>query len=368
VECLDITIFTSDACFLDDGKLPASSQRPASVTAKIPLKIDINGKTLQYNPFADPPNSTSLIYTEQIWPYYGPPGSTVLMVYGNGEIRLIEGYDLTGYGLNDPFRIEYRGRLSLRYRLFYQDYVIEGIKSLTQVYQPNGSFEGIVLAECDTGTISGGPGGPGTYNIKMCGDSPYTVGTFCCNWECVSSGIFAVSENCTICGGAGVTFSNSCREPEYPENCHNCITSPSVDYTTLPSYPNYFDGCTGRPIDIDVDSCTREIRPETFPEGKTSFTLYYQATGYDLFLVIDDIAYDAREANLVKVFTTETPQEMREQVCTRLRFATVVNPNLISTDINSALVSNWPYNDLYWLSDCSGLSISSEVPINLIPC
>jgi hypothetical protein len=182
------------------------------------------------------------------------------------------------------------------------------------------------------------------------------------------------AENSTITSGEtgfdnGNTISllstNSCRPSLPTTNCSSCINSPSILYTSLPSYPDYYEGCTGRPIDIDTDRCTGIYKPTQF--SKTNFVLYFTPGPTSPFLIVDNIAYDGREATgLVKVFTTNTPEEMRKQVCARLRFASLLNSRKLKTNINEALSSNWLYNDLYWFSACTNLP--NEVPINLIPC
>lgn len=159
---------------------------------------------------------------------------------------------------------------------------------------------------------------------------------------------------------------DTCRPPLPQANCTQCINSPSVEYQTLPKYENYFAGCTGRLIDIDFDSCKGIPKPTNDSFSKTNFGLYYQGGANQPFLVIDNVAYDPRSADLIKVFSTNSADEMRNMVCNRLRFATLVDETKLNTDISAALNSNWPYNDLYWYSECSNLP--DEVPINLIPC
>lgn len=58
---------------------------------------------------------------------------------------------------------------------------------------------------------------------------------------------------------------------------------------------------------------------------------------------------------------------MREMVCNRLRFATILDENKINpNNINcGALTSNWPFNDLYWYSFAN---VPDEVSINCVPC
>ena len=165
-----------------------------------------------------------------------------------------------------------------------------------------------------------------------------------------------------------IKYADTCRVPDASSDCGApgaCVNSPSIDYTALPSYNNYFSGCTGRPIDIDTDACNGTRRPATF--SKSNFVLYYQGGANQPFLIIDNVAYDPRgTSGLIKVFTTSSPATMRDMVCNRLRFATLTDASKLSTNISEALTSNWPYNDLYWYSSCSNLP--NEVPINLVPC
>lgn len=162
-----------------------------------------------------------------------------------------------------------------------------------------------------------------------------------------------------------ISFGSTCRMPNPSSDCTSCINSPSIEYSTLPNYGPYYDGCTGRPIDIDVDACNGTVHPTSF--SKPNFVLYYTGGIDKPFLIIDDIAYDPRSiTGLIKVFSTGTAEEMRNLVCTRLRFATLIDETKLESNINEALSSNWPYNDLYWYSECENLP--NETPINIIPC
>ena len=158
---------------------------------------------------------------------------------------------------------------------------------------------------------------------------------------------------------------DTCRAPLPTTECSTCDNAGSVDYTTLPNYPNYIDGCVGRSIDIDFDSCTGEIHPESF--SKSNFVSYYQGGPNQPFIIVDNIAYDPRGiSGLIKVFTSSSAEEMRNMTCSRLRFATLKDDTKLNSNLNEALASDWPYNDLYWFSACGNLP--EEVPINLIPC
>jgi hypothetical protein len=192
-------------------------------------------------------------------------------------------------------------------------------------------------------------------------DSPSDrlYGNGCFEDNCTPAPIFSDNVSVTV-----ASTEATCRVPVPPTNCTDCVATSSVDYNTLPSYSNYISGCTGRPIDIDYDVCTNQTRPESF--NKSNIALYYQGGSGQPFLVIDNIAYDPRNAGLIKVFTAGSPSEMRNLVCNRLRFASLVDENLLNSDINAALNSDWPYNDLYWYSSCA--NFPDEVPINLVPC
>lgn len=219
------------------------------------------------------------------------------------------------------------------------------------------SFSAEAFKDCDN------PSGPNygcSYDIPKYGWSIWpsgTPGTPGDNQNAVpSSGIFEEYK-------LNITYGSTCRKPEPISNCIDCINSPSVDYTTLPSYP-YDECCAGRPIDIDIDACNGIIRPQSF--SKQNCVLYFQGGATRPFLVIDNVAYDARNVGLVKVFQTTNPEEMRTMVCNRLRFASLKDETKLESNINEALISNWPYNDLYWYSECGNLP--NEIPINLVPC
>jgi hypothetical protein len=349
-----------EGCYLNDGKLPNSLVPNNIIELKIPKTFDVNGIKMVYssnfgfyvepqyasgNPVNSPRGANYM--------FFGANGGMVNIVLDNAATASSPGTTLS------PTRKAYWGRVGVRWRQEYEDWTFGGIYSVKLNY--NGTSPPPYPYECY----------PGQGVSPTCVDRPGWPNLACCDWECLPTGIWTQDrQNCINCGPSDidVTSENSCRSPDPLADCGECITTPNVHYTTLPSYPNYFDGCTGRPIDIDIDGCNGLPNPqaEDFLPAKTGFVLYYNAGPTQPFLIIDNIAYDTRGADLVKIFTTSTPNEMREQVCTRLRFANLVNSGLLSTDINSALISNWPYNDLYWLSSCSGLP--GEVPINLIPC
>ena len=158
---------------------------------------------------------------------------------------------------------------------------------------------------------------------------------------------------------------SSCRTPIMSPDCSWGDTSGAVDYTTLPNYPDYIDGCMGRPIDIDYGVCDSTIKPTSF--DRPNFVLYYNGDYNKPLLVVDNVVYDTRNSPLVRVFTASSPAALRQMVCTRLRFATILDQNKLNpNNINcGALTSNWPFNDLYWYSYSN---IPDEVSINCVPC
>lgn len=157
----------------------------------------------------------------------------------------------------------------------------------------------------------------------------------------------------------------SCRIPVMIPDCSWGDTSGAVDHTTLPHYPNYIDGCMGRPIDIDYGVCDSTIKPTSF--DRPNFVLYYNGDYNKPLLVVDNVVYDTRNSPLVRVFTASSPAALRQMVCTRLRFATILDENKLNpNNINcGALTSNWPFNDLYWYSYNN---MPDEVSINCVPC
>jgi formylglycine-generating enzyme required for sulfatase activity len=199
------------------------------------------------------------------------------------------------------------------------------------------------------------------------------------NPECSqSSGSGSVPINIEI----SLTMTNSCRLPE------PCPTSgPCPDETDINDYTQY-DDCLcdkcycdggGRPIDIDVlcGSSPTKTHPQEpdFPPETESYTLWFNPRGDSALPVINNVLYDTGLAPtnntiIIKVHTTSTPLEMREWVCKNLRFVTVLDRTKLSTDLNNAVKSNWPYNDLYWNYQCDSYSSKypNDVPIDLVPC
>lgn len=387
--CVDATVST---CYVDDGKLP-SGARPTSLSLKVSKTIYLNGDLYEYEA------------SSGSW----KKGSESLTISGGKFHFTYEGVD---------FSIAPH----VRYRELYQDYTLadgdcglqcdcgnfnSGASRFIKAvgFPPESGINGVYMESL----CSGGSGAPYDWGV------PYTkvgsasgqgiyVSRYDGQWgiyNCPDGGTCNLGQlvayanasypNITdtppsggwfmndmgpggnppaTAGGSfqdyciSITYGSTCRTPNAASNCATCDTSPSVDYTTLPSYGGYFSGCTGRPIDIDVDACDSTVAPTSFT--KSNFVLYYQGGSGKPFMVIDDVAYDPRGAGLIKVFEASSPQEMRDMVCSRLRFATLKDESKLATDIGSALESNWPYNDLYWYSACGNLP--GEVPINLVPC
>ena len=172
------------------------------------------------------------------------------------------------------------------------------------------------------------------------------------------------------------TFLNTCRDAGAPD-C-GCNFSPSINYQDLPSYNTYISGTTGRSIDIDINACSQEISPSDF-DDKSNFILYYRPQNNNWpLLIIDNIPYDTRNVGpgtKIKIFETNSPATLRSMVCSRIRFASILNNSLLESDINNALVSDWPFNDLYWYNctspDSGGGATpnpATDVAVDLIPC
>jgi hypothetical protein len=171
---------------------------------------------------------------------------------------------------------------------------------------------------------------------------------------------------------------NTCRLPDSCLAgfiCRNEIELSDLETIAGPCDKCYCDG-GGRPLDIDVH-CNGIIRPvdEDFPPTTETYTLWFDPRGLDALPVINNIIYDtsvlSRSFDIVRIITTPTAAEMREWLCKNLRFVTVVNYSKIKTDTDNAVISNWPYNDLYWgVVPCEDYfsRYINDVPINLVPC
>lgn len=201
------------------------------------------------------------------------------------------------------------------------------------------------------------------------------------NTECLygsTSGSGSAPPNIEI----SLTMDNTCRIPE------PCPTSgPCPAETNIGDYTQY-DDCLcdkcycdggGRPIDIDIlcGSSPLKTHPQEpdFPLGTESYTLWFVPRGDRAVPVINNILYDTGLAPtdnsiIIKVHTAKTPLEMREWVCKNLRFVTISDRTKLSTDLNNAVESNWPYNDLYWDYKCDTYASDhpNDIPINLVPC
>jgi len=170
-----------------------------------------------------------------------------------------------------------------------------------------------------------------------------------------------------------LSYQSSCRQPEPCPPTVPC--PPEVELDIFPSYPVIDDSCCvggGRPIDIDI-RCDGTIRPQdsNFPPGTTSYTLWYSASSYSgVFPVIGGLAYDTSTAGgaVVRIHTDNNTGNMRQWVCKNLRFITVIDMETFPTE--GSYSNNWPYNDLYWESTCTGYGDDhpGDIPINLVPC
>lgn len=174
-----------------------------------------------------------------------------------------------------------------------------------------------------------------------------------------------------------ISFSNSCRPPDEREClvgiCRNEISLDSLDKTPGPCDKCYCDG-GGRPIDIDYHCISKTIKPQKddFPSNTKTYTLWFVPRGLSAVPVIDNIIYDTTQLDtaldIVKVYVTDTPEDIREWVCKYLRFVTINDYSKLKTDTENAVTSNWPFNDLYWETTCDGYIYIDDIPINLVPC
>ena len=348
-DCISVSV---SPCFLDDGKLP-SGTKPSSVNVKVSKKVYANGELYEHD--------------GTVWKSATNESNTL-------SVGGLFNFTVSGnsFGL----------RPTVRYRQLYKDYTIVGFSSCDQ-FDSCPDYDHIIPccggAPCSSADDVGqNPNSVSPFDdfeaFGACLDQGSDFGQCCQSLGCDAGGgavpmcfsNASVEQECGYYGGSiyQITFGSTCRDAGPALDCGNCVNSPSVDYTTLPSYSGYKSGCTGRPIDIDVDACNMAFKPASFTKG--NLVLYYQGGADRPFMVIDDVAYDTRSAGLVKVFTATNPDQMRDMVCSRLRFATLVDESKLSTDIGASLDSNWPYNDLYWFSSCGNLA--DEVPINLVPC
>ena len=368
--CVPITVDASRLVYVDDGNLPSPCAPSGNVTIYMPKQLTMKVTTpcfaditTRFRYREGSTNQWTRIYNplpEWQGEYDADPTSDYLLFNSSLALSNLQGFQIYGYELlpEDNWNTEDwpntiingHARFKVRYRREYGDYTFVSAYGASSTRQ---SCSGCDCSEVAARTPSGsGPSTPNSDLYNSYGSSGFYLGS-CANYT-------ELLDNITV----EITGEETCRQPLPGSDCTACVNSPSVDYTTLPSHPGYFAGCTGRPIDIDVDSCDATVRPTSFT--KNNFVLYYQGGPNQPFMVIDNVAYDPRAAGLIKVFTTSDPESMRDMVCSRLRFATLVDETKLSTDIGAALDSNWPYNDLYWYSACGNLP--SEVPINLVPC
>lgn len=368
--CVPITVDASRLVYVDDGNLPDPCAPSGNVTIYMPKQLTMKVTTpcfaditTRFRYREGSTNQWTRIYNplpEWQGEYDADPTSDFLLFNSSLALSNLQGFQIYGYEIlpGDNWETEDwpntiingYARFKVRYRREYGDYTFVSAYGASSTRQ---SCSGCDCSEVAARTPSGsGPSTPNSDLYNSYGSSGFYLGSCADNAELL--------DNITV----EITGEETCRQPLPGSDCSACINSPSVDYTTLPSHPGYFAGCTGRPIDIDVDSCDATVRPTSFT--KNNFVLYYQGGPNQPFMVIDNVAYDPRGAGLIKVFTTSDPESMRDMVCSRLRFATLKDESKLATDIGAALDSNWPYNDLYWYSACGNLP--GEVPINLVPC
>jgi formylglycine-generating enzyme required for sulfatase activity len=174
---------------------------------------------------------------------------------------------------------------------------------------------------------------------------------------------------------------NSCRPPLTCPKEGPCPIE--LDINDMPQYDDclcdkcYCDG-GGRPIDIDVKCGSpiiiRPTESDFDPDTKT-YTLWMQGYGEGAVPVINNVLYDTSllptdGSVIVKVHKTDNTQDMRNWTCQYLRFVRIVDRSKLSTNLNEAVESVWPYNDLYWDYKCIDYPIlhPDDVPINLVPC
>jgi hypothetical protein len=328
--CVDATVY---ACYVDDGKLP-DSVLPDYQTVKISEIIYINGE--------------EFIHDGIKWV---GPGTKTLKIADGSTAYL--GYFMLEDGTIENTRFF---KVRVRYRELYGDFVVNNFSG-----EPNwcSVLENLGPGDC--------------YNN---GDCPGAE--VCCDCKCLSEEDY--NNYCEKCldnysaDSVSFAYKNSCREAEVcpsPAACRNVIELSSLNQIPGPDDKCYCVG-GGRPIDIDIH-CDGTIRPDTayFSGSTTGFTLWFEPRGLSAVPIIDNILYDTTQLSttldIVKVHTTTTAEEMREWVCKNLRFATVIDYNIINSDIDNAIKSNWPYNDLYWEARCTGYP-AEDVPINLVPC
>lgn len=179
-----------------------------------------------------------------------------------------------------------------------------------------------------------------------------------------------------------ISMINTCRLPLSCPTSGGCPAETDItDYTQ-------YDGCLcdkcycdggGRPIDIDVlcGSSPLKTHPQEsdFPPDTESYTLWFVPRADDAVPVINNILYDTGLAPtdnsiIIKIHTTAKPLEMREWVCKNLRFVNIKDRTKLSSDLNNAVESTWPYNDLYWDYKCDTYPSDhpKDIPINLVPC
>lgn len=384
--CVPITISASKLHYDNtDGKIPDDCDPTGSVTIYVPKELTM---VVNAGCFGDVTTQFQYLPTSSLWgrvweptppwendyntnpntdnlSFNGPNGTLDITVY-----ELLENNDWTIEETPGVF-IDGFLKISVRYREAYDDYTF--VKAFGTTF----------TKQLCTGCVcSGVPGNTPSltetqpYNSDLY-DS-YYIGSFDNQGDCASGDTMAdLINHITVT----VTGDNTCRQPQACPTSGQCPIE--VDIDDMTQYGDclcdkcYCDG-GGRPIDIDIkcgEAATAHPQESDFDPATESYTLWFAPRGDAALPVIENIVYDTGllptdNSVLVKVHTTATPAEMREWVCNKLRFVTLKDRSKLSTDINNAVDSNWPFNDLYWDFKCDTYESihPNDVPINLVPC
>lgn len=384
--CVPVTISPTDVYYDNtDGKIPDNCPPTGVITLYIPKQLTME---VEAGCFGTVTTSFQYLPSSSVWgrvwtptppwenDYNNNPNSNFLSF--SGDNLSINTYDLVennDWSIPEEPGVIVDGRLKIvvRYREAYDDY--------TFVKAFGTSFTKQVCTDC---LCSGVPGqtpitstGPGLPLSDLYNSYQAVPGT---NYGNCGSGesVIDILNNISVT----VTGENSCRQPE------SCPASgPCPIETDINTYTQY-DSCLcdkcycdggGRPIDIDIlcgDGGGITYPQEAdFPPSTESYTLWFVPRGDGALPVINNVLYDTGlvptdNTVIIKIHTTSTPLEMREWVCKNLRFVTVLDRTKLSTDLNNAVISNWPYNDLYWDAKCDTYASDhpNDVPINLVPC
>jgi len=149
-----------------------------------------------------------------------------------------------------------------------------------------------------------------------------------------------------------ITPLNTCRVPD-PGKCPPgpCPAIP----LNVPTYQlTNCDKCSctggGRPIDIDV-GCKNGggfiIKPSSSDLNSSSMSLIWSG-GSNIVPVINNVLYDTSiNSDTYLLYTAGSIEELRVWVCHNMRFVTIIDSTLLATQPCLAVLSNWPYVDLY---------------------